>query len=39
MARGAENWANDWLGRLIGIMGVPPEALATLPLDATCACP
>jgi hypothetical protein len=24
----------NWLGRLIGVMGVPPEALATLILDA-----
>jgi hypothetical protein len=34
MARGAENWAKDWLGRLIGVMGVVPKALATLLLDA-----
>jgi len=34
MARGAENWANDWLGQLIGVLGIPPEALATLLLDA-----
>jgi len=34
MARGPENWAKDWLGRLIGVMGVMPKSLATLRLDA-----
>jgi hypothetical protein len=34
MARGAGNWAKDWLGQLIGVLGIPPEALATLILDA-----
>jgi hypothetical protein len=34
MARGAENWGQkNWLDRLIGVMSVPPEALATLIFD------
>jgi hypothetical protein len=29
-----ESGRKNWLGRPIGVMGVPPEALATLPVDA-----
>jgi hypothetical protein len=34
-----ESGQKNWLGRLIGVMGVPPEALATLPLDAIATVP